>query len=75
MYESATGERFTLYCTPTTDPQTAMRYTAADRNAAFHWVDHNLAYVVSGPAERERLHRIAQATYDQIEARTPPRGG
>jgi anti-sigma factor RsiW len=75
MYESPTGERFTLYCARTDDPETAMRYTAADRNAAFYWVDRNAAYVVSGPAERERLHQIAQAAYDQIELRTPARGG
>jgi hypothetical protein len=38
-------------------------------------VDHNLAYVLSGPAERDKLHAIAQAAYDQIDLRTPPQGG
>jgi anti-sigma factor RsiW len=75
MYEAASGERFTLYCGHTTDRQTALRYTAGEQNAAYYWVDQNLAYVLSGPAERDKLHEIAQAAYDQIDTRTPPRGG
>jgi anti-sigma factor RsiW len=75
MYEAASGERFTLYCGHTTDRQTALRYTAGEQNAAYYWVDQNLAYVLSGPAERDKLHQIAQAAYDQIDTRTPPQGG
>ena len=69
MYEGPSGERFTLYCGHTGDQQTALRYTARDRNAAFYWVDRNLAYVLSGPAEHDKLHAIAQAAYDQIDLR------
>ena len=47
----------------------------AGRGAAFYWVDRGLAYVVSGPADRDRLHQIAQAAYDQIDTRTAPKGG
>jgi anti-sigma factor RsiW len=75
MYEAASGERFTLYCGHTSDQETALLYTAKDRNAAYYWVDHNLAYVLSGPAERDKLRAIAQAAYDQIDLRTPPQGG
>ncbi|MGA8614788.1 MAG: anti-sigma factor [Xanthobacteraceae bacterium] len=75
MYEAASGERFTLYCGHTGDQETALLYTAKDPNAAYYWVDHNLAYVLSGPAERDKLHAIAQAAYDQIDLRTPPQGG
>lgn len=74
MYEAPSGERFTLYCGHTHDRETALRYTAGDRNAAYYWVDRNLFYVLSGPAERERLHAIAKAAYDQIDAH-PPQGG
>ncbi len=74
MYEGPSGERFTLYCGHTTDRQTALRYTTGDRNAAYYWVDGNLAYVLSGPAERDKLHEIAQAAYDQIDRRSPPQG-
>jgi anti-sigma factor RsiW len=75
MYESASGERFTLYCGRTGDQETALLYTAKEHNAAYYWVDHNFAYVLSGPAERDKLHAIAQAAYDQIDVRTPPQGG
>jgi anti-sigma factor RsiW len=75
MYEGPSGERFTLYCGHTSDQETALRYTAGDQNAAYYWVDQNLAYVLSGPAERDKLRDIAQAAYDQIDTRAPPRGG
>ncbi len=67
MYEGPSGERFTIYYARTDSPQTAMRYRAADRFAAIYWVERGLAYVVSGPLERERLLSVAQAAYDQID--------
>jgi anti-sigma factor RsiW len=75
MYENASGERFTLYCGHTTNQETALLYTAGDKNAAYYWVDQNVAYVLNGPAERDKLHDIAQAAYDQIDARSQQRGG
>jgi anti-sigma factor RsiW len=48
-----------------------MRYRAADRFAAVYWVEHGLAYVVSGPADRERLLNVAQAAYEQIDKSLP----
>src|SRR3984885_4691993 len=71
MYEGASGERFTLYCGRTSDQQTALRYTAGERNAAYYWVDGDVAYVLSGPAQQDRLHEIAKSAYDQIDQRTP----
>jgi anti-sigma factor RsiW len=75
MYEATSGERFTLYCGHTSDQETALLYTAKEHNAAYYWVDHNLAFVLSGPAERDKLRAIAQAAYDQIDVRAPPQGG
>lgn len=75
MYESPSGERFTLYCGRIKDGQTALRYTGGDQNAAYYWVDQNLAYVLSGPAEANTLREIAQAAYDQIDRRSPPPQG
>jgi anti-sigma factor RsiW len=72
MYESPSGERFTLYCGRTSDQETALRYTRGNQNAAYYWVDRNLAYVLSGPAEQDKLHEIAKAAYDQIDQPTPP---
>ena len=71
MYESTSGERYTLYCGRTSDQQTALLYTAGERNAAYYWVDGNVAYVLSGPAQQDRLHEIAKMAYDQIYQRTP----
>ncbi len=43
MYEGPSGERFTLYCGRTSDQETALRYTTGEQNAAYYWVDQNLA--------------------------------
>jgi anti-sigma factor RsiW len=75
MYEGPSGERFTLYCGRTGDREMALRYTTGNQNAAYYWVDQNLAYVLSGPAERDKLRDIAQAAYDQIDTHTPQQGG
>ncbi len=74
MYENPSGERFTLYCGHISDRETALRYLARGQNAAYYWVDQNMAYVLSGPMETGKLHEVAQAAYDQIDRRTPPRG-
>jgi anti-sigma factor RsiW len=71
MYEGSSGERFTIYYARTDSPQTAMRYRAGERFAALYWVERGLAYVVSGPADRERLLNVAQAAYDQIDKGAP----
>jgi anti-sigma factor RsiW len=75
MYENPSGERFTLYCGRTSDRDTALRYTTGQQNAAYYWVDGDLAYVLSGPAERDKLREIAQAAYEQIDRRAPAQGG
>jgi anti-sigma factor RsiW len=67
MYEGSTGERYTLYCAKSAAPASALRYRAAGAVAAYYWIDDNRAYVVSGPADRDRLLKVAQSAYDQIE--------
>jgi anti-sigma factor RsiW len=74
MYENPSGERFTLYCGHISNGETALRYTSGGQNAAYYWVDQNLAYVLSGPMETGKLREIAQAAYDQIDRRTAPPG-
>jgi len=75
MYETGSGERFTLYCGQTKDQATALRYSAGKSSSAYYWVDGDLFYVLTGPAEQAKLHAIAQAAYDQIDARAPLQGG
>jgi anti-sigma factor RsiW len=72
MYEGPTGERYTLYCSRSTAPSMAMRYNIAGQVAAVYWVEVDIGWVVSGPADRERLLKIAQAIYDQLEQRASP---
>jgi len=67
MYEGKSGERFTIYCAKAASPETALRYKDADRVAAFYWVDDKIAYVVSGPADRDRLEQVTKAVYEQID--------
>jgi anti-sigma factor RsiW len=77
MYESGSGERFTLYCSRLAEPRTAFRYTADDKFGAVHWIEGGYGWVVSGPMDKPRLKGIASATYDQLEIRapTPARSG
>ncbi|HEX3439259.1 MAG TPA: anti-sigma factor [Pseudolabrys sp.] len=70
MYESASGDRYTIYCAKARMPETSLRYKGGDRYAAFYWVDDKVAYVVSGPAEREKLETVSKAIYDQIDKTT-----
>jgi anti-sigma factor RsiW len=76
MYEAPSGERFTIYCAPSSSPENGMRYREAERFSSFYWVDHGLGYVVSGPNDRKRLWAVVKAAYDQIDnGRTPKTSG
>jgi anti-sigma factor RsiW len=67
MYEGASGERFTIYCSKAEGPETALRFKSGDKVAAFYWADNKVAYAVSGPDNRERLEKVSKAIYDQID--------
>jgi len=67
MYEGPSGERFTIYCAKAASPQTALRYRDGERVAAFYWVDDRVGYVVSGPADRDRLEQITKVAYEQLD--------
>ena len=67
MYEGPSGERFTIYCAKATASQTALRYRSEQQQAAFYWVDDSVAYVVSGPADRERLEAVTKTVYEQVD--------
>ncbi len=54
-----------------TGPESALRFQSAGGVSAMSWVDGAVAYVVSGEANRDRLQTVAQAAYDQLDARTP----
>ena len=67
MYESATGERFTLYAARSKTGTAQMRYTAAENSGAMYWSEDDVGYVLSGPSDKERLNQVARLVYDQIE--------
>jgi anti-sigma factor RsiW len=67
MYESASGERFTIYTAKSEAGATQMRYAAQGGESALFWADRGVGYVVSGGNDRGRLTQIAQAVYDQME--------
>jgi anti-sigma factor RsiW len=75
MYEAPSGERFTLYCTRSGAGETALRYNAEGELGTIFWADQNVAYVVAGPGDRDRLQKIAKSAYEQIELRTPVKTG
>ncbi|HEV2956094.1 MAG TPA: anti-sigma factor [Xanthobacteraceae bacterium] len=75
MYEGPSGERFTIYCARSHAPETALRYQVAGAVAAFYWIDDSRGFVVSGPADRDRLLKIAQSVYDQENAPSEKKRG
>lgn len=67
MYETTSGERFTIYASRATTDATQMRYAASGSNGAMFWADRGVGYVVSGGADRDRLTQVARLIYDQNE--------
>jgi anti-sigma factor RsiW len=67
MYEGPSGERFTIYCAKAAAAETALRYKSGDSSAAFYWVDDKVAYVVSGPADRDQLELVTKSVYEQVD--------
>ena len=67
MYESASGERFTVYTAKAQAETTQMQYAAEGNEGALFWADRGVGYVVSGGSDRGRLTQIARSVYDQME--------
>ena len=68
MYESASGERFTIYTMKSDAEATQMRFAAEGKESTLFWADDGVVYaVVSTGTDRGRLNQVAQAIYDQME--------
>jgi len=67
MYESASGERYTLYTSRSKTGTAQMRYTAAENSGAMYWSEDDVGYVLTGPTDKERLNQVARLVYDQTE--------
>ncbi len=72
MYESGTGERFTLYSTRNNAPDSAVRTSWEGRIGTLYWSERDIGYVISGEASGDRLRKVAETVYAQLE-RTPAR--
>jgi anti-sigma factor RsiW len=67
MYESANGERITLYTSRAPTDAAPMRYATEGSDGALFWTDRGVGYVVAGPTDKERLNQVARLIYDQTE--------
>ncbi len=70
MYETNSGERYTIYASRDNAENTQMRFAAEGSNGALYWANNNVGYVVTGPADKDRLTSVARLVYDQNQ-KTP----
>jgi anti-sigma factor RsiW len=69
MYEGPGGERVTVTSVRAAgDERSAFKWRKMGDIGALAWIDSGLAFVVAGPAERERLDRIARRIHSAYEA-------
>lgn len=67
MYETASGERFTIYASKASTEIAQMRYASENGTGALFWADRGVGFVVSGAGDRQRLEQVARLVYDQNE--------
>jgi anti-sigma factor RsiW len=68
MYEGAGGDRVTVTCARAGTPRdTAFKWRHAGDVGALAWMESGLAFVVAGPADRERLDRVARRVHAAYE--------
>lgn len=68
MYENAAGERFTVYCAKADLPDSSLQFRQGrGQFSAVLWADDEVAYVVTGESDREKLEDVSKAIYNQIE--------
>ncbi|HEV7415634.1 anti-sigma factor family protein [Tianweitania sediminis] len=67
MYETRSGERFSLLVTPgSAKSETAFRYEEEDGFGSFYWYSGDFGYVLVGPADRARLLHLSREVYDAL---------
>ncbi len=67
MYESASGDRVTLYCTPLKVANSEMAYKEDEGAGSVVWTHDDFGWVISGPANKDMIKTVAAAAYSQIE--------
>jgi len=68
MYEGTSGDRVTLTTARAMrEGESAFQWRSSGEVGAVAWFENGLAFVVAGPAERERLNRVARRIFDAYE--------
>lgn len=70
MYETTSGERYTIYASRDNVDNTQMRFATEGSNGALYWANNSVGYVVTGPADKDKLTNVARLVYDQNQ-KTP----
>ncbi|HET7824411.1 MAG TPA: anti-sigma factor [Anaeromyxobacter sp.] len=68
MYETARGERVTLFLRAIGDETapTAFSFRRDAGVSTFYWVDRDWGYALTGPLDRPELLDVAKSAYDQL---------
>jgi anti-sigma factor RsiW len=68
MYQEPSGKRLTLYIRtdPSSEGETAFRYSQQGKVAVFYWLDRRLSYALSGEMPKEELLRLANTIYQRL---------
>lgn len=71
MYESADGQRLTLYVTREvpSDLETSFKFGKDDQVNVFYWIEDQFGYAISAGSDKAELMRVAQAVYMQLKQR------
>jgi anti-sigma factor RsiW len=68
MYQEASGKRLTLYIRtdPSSERETAFRYSQQGKVAVFYWLDRRLSYALSGELPKDELLNVANTIYQRL---------
>jgi anti-sigma factor RsiW len=68
MYQEQSGRRLTLYVKtdPSSERETAFRFSQQGKVAVFYWLDRRLSYALSGEMRKDELLHIANAIYQRL---------
>jgi anti-sigma factor RsiW len=68
MYQDQSGKRLTLYIKtdPSSERETAFRFSQQGNVAVFYWLDHRLSYALSGEMKKNDLFKVANAIYQRL---------
>jgi anti-sigma factor RsiW len=68
MYQEQSGRRLTLYIKtdPSSERETAFRFSQQGKVAVFYWLDRRLSYALSGEMRKDELLHIANTIYQRL---------